>query len=253
MIEYFVYNGQKYGIRTKIKYLTKYGTEKTGTVLHFEEDYLGAKIFIGNSIEDLKKQNCDEINLKEFEKFAIKEILGIDTSINSKDLETRDSLSDVLNQQKEHHLQELEEAIQERDEARRKLEEEREKIKIERRKDVLGIILMWGCGILALVTGFAAIMANSIVLAILCFFGFPVIGIVCEKYLLSTQTKKQIQQDKEEKEQKRLYGGYKCPSCGQKSGHPISAVSKGVSIGVWGLASNKIGKAYRCENCGYMW
>lgn len=46
---------------------------------------------------------------------------------------------------------------------------------------------------------------------------------------------------------------YKCPQCGQQEGRPISMLSKGASVEVFGLASNKIGKSYKCSNCGYMW
>ena len=47
--------------------------------------------------------------------------------------------------------------------------------------------------------------------------------------------------------------GYKCPNCGKKAGKPIGFFSKTFSIGLKGLASNKIGKSYECENCRYTW
>jgi predicted lipid-binding transport protein (Tim44 family) len=45
---------------------------------------------------------------------------------------------------------------------------------------------------------------------------------------------------------------YKCPNCGKQTGKGISVVSKSVSVGTVGLASNKIGKSYKCSSCGYM-
>ena len=57
----------------------------------------------------------------------------------------------------------------------------------------------------------------------------------------------------EREKQRKLENGYKCPNCGMKAGYPISKVSKSVSVGTLGLASNKIGKTYKCENCKYMW
>ena len=57
----------------------------------------------------------------------------------------------------------------------------------------------------------------------------------------------------EREKQRKLENGYKCPNCGMKAGYPISKVSKSVSVGTMGLASNKIGKTYKCENCKYMW
>jgi len=47
--------------------------------------------------------------------------------------------------------------------------------------------------------------------------------------------------------------GYKCPSCGKMTGYKISHTSKITSVGFWGIASNKLGKTYKCKNCGYIW
>ena len=51
----------------------------------------------------------------------------------------------------------------------------------------------------------------------------------------------------------RVYYGYKCPSCGTTAGKEMSKLGKTVSVGLWGVASNKLGKTYKCEKCGYMW
>ena len=59
--------------------------------------------------------------------------------------------------------------------------------------------------------------------------------------------------EQQRKAEERLRNGYKCPNCGRPAGHPIGVINKGVSIGTLGLASNKVGKTYKCENCGYMW
>ena len=42
----------------------------------------------------------------------------------------------------------------------------------------------------------------------------------------------------------------KCPYCGSYHTSKIGAVSRGVSIGLVGLASNKIGKQWHCNHCG---
>lgn len=47
--------------------------------------------------------------------------------------------------------------------------------------------------------------------------------------------------------------GIKCPNCGQENVHKISTTSRAVSVGMVGLASDKIGKTYKCPKCGYMW
>lgn len=55
--------------------------------------------------------------------------------------------------------------------------------------------------------------------------------------------------------QASLPDSIKCPSCG--AGHnkikKISTMNRAVSIGVVGLASNKIGKQFECTSCHYKW
>ncbi len=45
----------------------------------------------------------------------------------------------------------------------------------------------------------------------------------------------------------------KCPQCGSDEIEKISTTNRAVSIAVTGLASNKIGKQYKCKKCSYMW
>lgn len=45
----------------------------------------------------------------------------------------------------------------------------------------------------------------------------------------------------------------KCPNCGSHNTKRISAVSRGVSTSLSGLASPVIGKQYECKNCGHLW
>ena len=44
-----------------------------------------------------------------------------------------------------------------------------------------------------------------------------------------------------------------CPFCGSKKTAPISGLSRAISVGFLGLASGKIGKNRKCNNCGAMW
>lgn len=44
-----------------------------------------------------------------------------------------------------------------------------------------------------------------------------------------------------------------CPSCGSTNVSNIGTVGRMVSVGLFGLASSKIGKTHRCNNCGTMW
>ena len=44
----------------------------------------------------------------------------------------------------------------------------------------------------------------------------------------------------------------KCPYCGSMNIEKIGQLGKITSVGIWGLASNKIGKQWKCKNCGSM-
>lgn len=45
----------------------------------------------------------------------------------------------------------------------------------------------------------------------------------------------------------------RCPTCKSTNIEKITTLNKVVSIELLGLASNKIGKQFKCKNCGYMW
>lgn len=45
----------------------------------------------------------------------------------------------------------------------------------------------------------------------------------------------------------------KCPSCGSTNISKIGAINRAVSVGIFGLASGKIGKTHKCNKCGSMW
>lgn len=45
----------------------------------------------------------------------------------------------------------------------------------------------------------------------------------------------------------------KCPTCGSSNISKIGAINRMVSTGLFGLASNKIGKNHKCNNCGTTW
>ena len=102
---------------------------------------------------------------------------------------------------------------------------------------------------------------------------------VRERMLKDREWKANYEKEKEEKEQKKQkeqeemrakrraerepYETYypqlaskpkpKCPTCGSTNVEKISTLNRAVSIGVAGLASDKIGKQFCCKNCGYKW
>lgn len=45
----------------------------------------------------------------------------------------------------------------------------------------------------------------------------------------------------------------KCPSCGSANISKIGTLNRMVSTGFLGLASSKIGKTHKCNNCGTTW
>ena len=45
----------------------------------------------------------------------------------------------------------------------------------------------------------------------------------------------------------------KCPTCGSTNISKIGTVNRMISTGLFGLASSKIGKTHKCNNCGTTW
>lgn len=45
----------------------------------------------------------------------------------------------------------------------------------------------------------------------------------------------------------------KCPTCNSTNIQKIGTLNRMASVGFLGLASNKIGKTYKCNNCGCTW
>ena len=44
-----------------------------------------------------------------------------------------------------------------------------------------------------------------------------------------------------------------CPTCGSTNTEKISALSKGVSVGLFGIFSQKVKHQFSCKTCGYEW
>ncbi len=87
------------------------------------------------------------------------------------------------------------------------------------------------------------------------FIGFGICIFVSIKLLssVSSETWKAAHELEKQKQYNKLNRGYKCPNCGMNAGHEIGAFNKAASVSAFGLASDKIGKNYKCESCGYMW
>ena len=44
-----------------------------------------------------------------------------------------------------------------------------------------------------------------------------------------------------------------CPYCNSSNVTKIGTINRAVSVGMFGLASNKIGKTHKCNDCGSTW
>ena len=49
------------------------------------------------------------------------------------------------------------------------------------------------------------------------------------------------------------YINVECPYCNSSNVTKISTVNRAVSVGMFGLASSKIGKTHKCNDCGSTW
>ena len=67
-----------------------------------------------------------------------------------------------------------------------------------------------------------------------------------EYQLKMSQFKTQIEQQKQAEEESK-------PHCHSTDIKPISGLSRGASIAMWGVFSKKINKSFKCKNCGYTW
>lgn len=45
----------------------------------------------------------------------------------------------------------------------------------------------------------------------------------------------------------------KCPYCGSTNISKIGIINRSISVGLFGLASDKIGKTHKCNKCGSTW
>lgn len=53
--------------------------------------------------------------------------------------------------------------------------------------------------------------------------------------------------------EQKLYNVPRCPTCGSTNISKIGTLGRALSVSFFGLASNKIGKTHKCNNCGTTW
>ena len=81
---------------------------------------------------------------------------------------------------------------------------------------------------------------------------FEVSSKVAGDYLLEAKMKYDTLYKNTGSENKNKYIP-KCPTCGSPNIEKLGMVGKMVSTELFGLASNSIGKTFKCKNCGYNW
>lgn len=65
-------------------------------------------------------------------------------------------------------------------------------------------------------------------------------ALICSKFNIGQQSNQQATKPK-------------CPTCGSTNIEKISAIARGMSLGMFGLASKTARSQFMCKNCGYKW
>lgn len=73
---------------------------------------------------------------------------------------------------------------------------------------------------------------------------------IIEFNLKMSQFKQSVPQEKQSTQSTNIP---KCPTCGSTNIKKISAGTRYVSTGLFGLGSSNVGKTMCCNNCGYKW
>ena len=78
-----------------------------------------------------------------------------------------------------------------------------------------------------------------------------------ERAKKEAESQKKLEEYRKQRAKEKAYEAThpkpKCPTCGSTNIEKISTLNRAVSIGMVGLASDKIGKQFCCKNCGYKW
>lgn len=67
------------------------------------------------------------------------------------------------------------------------------------------------------------------------------------------QTPKFQEENRQLMEKLRSESKPHCPTCGSTNVKKLDVVDRAVSVGVFGIFSNKINKSFKCKNCGHTW
>ena len=78
-----------------------------------------------------------------------------------------------------------------------------------------------------------------------------------ERAKKEAESQKNVEEYRKQRAKEKAYEAThpkpKCPTCGSTNIKDISTLNRAVSVGMFGLASSKIGKTKECKDCGYKW
>ena len=74
-----------------------------------------------------------------------------------------------------------------------------------------------------------------------------------QRYIYKSKDSQKIKDTKDDKIVQKPTNIPKCPTCGSIKITKIGTVERAGSVAMFGLASKKIGKTFKCSNCGYTW
>ena len=69
-----------------------------------------------------------------------------------------------------------------------------------------------------------------------------------DMFKYSEEKKRRIQEEHD-----RIFHTPKCPTCGSTDLRKVSVGAKAVSVGLFGIFSQKVKKTWHCNSCGYEW
>lgn len=65
--------------------------------------------------------------------------------------------------------------------------------------------------------------------------------------------KRSVSAQKAEAQLAALHPTYTCPTCGSTNVEKLTVAKRGISVWLFGAASNTINKSFKCKSCGYTW
>lgn len=244
----FDFNGKAYGKYTLVKFRDRNGVVREGKVMGFisGSSYKDAQISLLYFTDaELTKAKADLMGLKEFEKLALIEVLGVGAAPASSE-EMKEKSIPSHNSNKQSGKTAASTPV-------------RDKATSANESNDNSSRNLTGFGIWFLLSEIAALIfgiAGSIYIEYSFWEGFlATTAFVVLMFFINLFIFHKIDPDQQKESHKRNHNNYayKCPMCGSHLVKSIGVGKKTVSIGIFGAASSDFGKNYQCDNCNYKW